>query len=135
MANRRDYPPLLEPQAVYETLKALHLGDAIPPQIYVSDYRDGVIPDWRIHYSVFRGVNVLLVAFDMSNTYHPGGQPAQQMGLFDNDLCYPAVRIISSPRKTLRSCVVEFSGLDAWPSMLCDMLQQAKIAVKSEARR
>lgn len=119
--KRIDYAPLLEPRAVYEALKRLYLGDAIPPEVYVSDWQDGKIPDWRIHYRETLGRSVLLVVFDMDNTYRPGGQPATQMSLFDNDVRYPAVRIIS--------------GLDAWPNMMCDMLQQAKIAVKSEAKR
>lgn len=134
MANRGDHPPLLEPHAVYESLHTLRVGDAVPPQIYVSDYRDGTIPDWRIHYRARMGASVLLIALDTTNTYWPGDQPAAQMSLFDEEVRYPAVRIISSPAKTLRSCVVEFSGLDAWPNMMCDMLQQAKIVMKSMAK-
>lgn len=131
--NRTDHPPLLERHAIYEALRALRIGEAIPPEVYVSDYRDGEIPDWRIHYRERMGASVLLIVLDMTNTYWPGGQPTEQMSLFDEDVRYPAVRIISSPAKTLRSGVIEFSGLDAWPNMMCDMLQQAKIVVRSEA--
>lgn len=132
--KRCDCPPTLEPRAVYQALKPLYLGDAVPPQIYVSDYNDGEIPDWRIRYRERQGASVLLIAFDHSNAYWPGGQPATQLCLFDDEVRYPAVRILSSPRKTLRSAVVEFSGLDGWPSQMCDMLQQAKAALKAATK-
>lgn len=128
--KRCDCPPVLEPHTVYDALKALQVDDSVPQQIYVSDYRDGEIPDWRIHYRQSRGASVLLIAFDHSNAYRQGGHPAEQLSLFGDEVRYPAVRIISSVRKTLRSDVVEFSGLDAFPSRLCDMLQQAKIGGK-----
>lgn len=126
--QRSDYPPELEPGAVYHDLAALRPGDAVPAHIYVSDYSDGTIPDWRIHHREEHYDLFLLIAFDMSNTYG-------QLSLFDDadTVHYPAVRILSSQRKTLCSAVVEFSGIEPehWPNKLCDMLQQAKIAIKA----
>lgn len=130
MALRRDYPPELRKSAVHAALRALQVSEAIPPNIYVADYADGVIPDWRIHSreDTEAGV-VILVAFDLSNSYVAGSEPATRDGLAqfslfgDGHMCYPAVRILSSQAKTLRCHPIEFN--DSWPNTLCDMIQQA----------
>lgn len=135
MSQRCDYPPEIQPAHLYALLTALQPGDAVPPQVYVADYANGVMPDWRIQSreDTDSGL-VVLVALDYSNVYLADGAtvtPVRQDGVAQLSLFggqerrYPAVRILSSPRKTLRSQPVEFNGAGAWPAKLCDMVQQA----------
>ena len=126
--ERATHPAVTSRQEVYRLLAALAPGDVIPPEVYVADYADGSIPDWRIQSREAANGVVMLVAFDMSNTYAAGSLPASQgttqFSLFgDGHVCYPAVRILSSQAKTLRCHPVEFNG--EWPNTLCDMIQQA----------
>ena len=46
--QRNEYPPLVEPEAVYAALAALHVGDVVPPAVYISDYDTDTIPEWTV---------------------------------------------------------------------------------------
>src|SRR6185437_9058580 len=94
---RRDHPPELHPDSVYAGLAAVRIDDRIPPSIYVADYANGVIPDWRVHSREETHGVVHLVVFDMSNVYAADSRPGQLSLFSDSHLCCPAVHILSSP--------------------------------------
>lgn len=46
--NRINLVPLRTAKEVYDVLVALNVGDVVPPEIYIRDYRNGDIPAWII---------------------------------------------------------------------------------------
>jgi len=46
--RRADYPPLLTARSMFEVLRTLNAGDAVPLACYIGDYEVGTIPPWMV---------------------------------------------------------------------------------------
>jgi hypothetical protein len=109
---------------MYAALKELQAGDKVPADIYIADYKDGEIPDWRVAERTIpnaenKGLFVLYLE-DMSNIgktdlFNPVGRPVCKM-------------VIATPRKILGSpTYMPVEGREYGPPMLHDLVQNARI--------
>lgn len=46
LRRRSEVEALSTAQAIYTVLSTLQVGDRVPEQCYILDYRDGTIPPW-----------------------------------------------------------------------------------------
>lgn len=107
--------------AAWQYLRSLQVGDAVPEDLYVLDYRDDTRPTWTVH-AVEELADTggrVMVLVDRLNS--------DDADLFGGGL-FPAVRVITHPNKTLRTQPYPLGGHPGYT--LCDMDQQGRNAAR-----
>lgn len=107
----------------YRHLRSLAVGDVVPSELYVLDYRDGTRPEWTVHQveELPSGARHLTLV-DKENT--------DARDLFGPCGVVVALEVITSPRKTLRSQPHALGS--AWDT-LCDLEQQGRYVARGVA--
>jgi hypothetical protein len=119
--ERRDYPPIIEPEAVYTALASLQVGDVVPPEIYISDYDTGQIPAWTVHSSEPKGSLLQLTLIDpdaaiQATLWEPAAVVARQ--------------VLTGPRQSLATPHYQLKEGYGPKAMMCDLIQQARYVAK-----
>lgn len=109
---------------MYAALISLEVGQPVPLDLYISDYRDGTVPNWRVVEkrppSESNPDLYVLVVEDRDNCgkvdlFNPAGRAARKM-------------VIATPRKILGSPpFLPVEGRDYGPPMLHDLVQNARL--------
>ena len=122
MSNeRRDYPPLIEPEAVYRALASLQAGDVLPPEVYISDYATGQIPAWTVHSSEQKGSMLQLILIDPDATIQETlWEPAAVI----------ARQVLTGSRLSLATPHYQLKEGYGPKNMMCDLIQQARYVAK-----
>jgi hypothetical protein len=108
--HRHDYKPLSEGSAIYEVLSKLDVGDTVPPQIYIRDFRRGGIPAWIVREKSVSGPVTDLVVCDE-------GLPHKTI----------AMVVLTCQRTTLGGRLFQyFPGCDQARQMFGDIRQDAR---------
>jgi len=118
LVQRAGIETLHTAQAVYALLSQLQVGDRVPEQCYILDYRDGTIPPRQVYHREETGSLHILVLIDLNNTRPAtSGEPQQ----------WVARRVLAHPGKILASPLYLVGTLGAEPRpMLCDLMQQVR---------
>jgi hypothetical protein len=90
---RSNCPPVVEPEAVYTAQAALHVGNIVPLEIYISDYDTDTVPEWTVRSRETGEDGVLLLVLIDPNSAIPATlwEPAAEV----------ARLVLSSPRQSL----------------------------------
>jgi hypothetical protein len=62
--NRWDCVPLHEASAIHAVLVGLFTHDVVPPEIYISDYENGEVPQWEVVEREEHGILTILTLID-----------------------------------------------------------------------
>ena len=62
--KRENIGVLTKAGTVYQALVTLHIGQRVPEQCYILDYRDGIIPPWQVYQREQENTLVILVLID-----------------------------------------------------------------------
>lgn len=92
--KRSQVLPLHEPADIYAVLSRLTIGEQVPPTVYITDYKDDIIPPWTVG-EVERCASGLLIL----TVYDPTTR--KQPTLFDPGVAV-ATDIFTLETKTLR---------------------------------
>lgn len=108
--NRRDCMPLSQASAIHEVLSHLEIGDVIPQEIYIRDYKRGGIPTWIVREREVTGLVVDLVVVDESLPHK-----------------HIAMVVLSAPAKTLGGQLFQyFPGCGQARNMFADIRQRGR---------
>ena len=110
-------------RAVYQVLSSLHIGDPVPEQCYILDYRNGSIPLWEVQQREQDDELVVLVLINrdapkQATLFEPTQWVARQVLALSN-------KILATPPYLLG-----LEGAGPRP-VLCDLVQQARAVAKT----
>lgn len=122
MSNERcDYPPIIEPEAVYMALAALQIGDQVPPEVYISDYQTGQVPAWTVQSREQKGSMLQLTLVDPDATIQATlWEPAAVI----------ARQVLTGSRLSLATPHYQLKEGYGPKNMMCDLIQQARYVAK-----
>jgi hypothetical protein len=90
---RSDHLPLYRSEDIYKMVAQLEIGVTIPLQIYIQDYADGQIPEWRIaEREDIGGQHFILTLIDVAT---------QRTRMPEGDSSYVGHDVIFMPTRTL----------------------------------
>lgn len=125
--TREEIEVLTTARAVYQVLSSLHIGDTVPEQCYILDYRDASIPLWEVQHRDQDGALVVLVLINRD--------APKQATLFDPPQ-WVARQVLALPNKILAfpPYMIGLDGVGARP-ILCDLIQQARVVARQHCIR
>jgi hypothetical protein len=91
--RRAECVPLYRSEDIYKMIVLLHVGAIIPPQVYIQDYADGQIPEWRIAEREPIGVESFILTLVDSAT--------QRTRMPEGDSSFVGHDVIFMPTRTL----------------------------------
>ncbi len=119
--RRADHPPLLTPRALFEVLRTLGVGDAVPLECYVNDYDVGTVPPWTVVRREGEERFVLTVIDANALPDEPGTAPV-------------ATNIIGTPSTVLATSLYQLKEGCGPPGYTCSLPQQAWVLVRGKMR-
>lgn len=100
--KRAQVLPLHLPEDMYQVLSHLEIGQRVPAQVLITDYKDGAIPPWIVReIEHCDGSMLILTACDESLIY--------QATLFEPEHC-TAMDVFTLPTKTLAGPFYGYAG-------------------------
>jgi hypothetical protein len=117
--RRADYPPLLTAPSMFEVLRTLNVGDAVPLECYIGDYDVGTIPPWTVvrREGDYRFVLTVIDANALPD--EPETAPV-------------ATNIIGTPSTVLATSFYRLKEGYGPPGYACSLPQQAWILVRGK---
>lgn len=122
LLKREEIEVLTTAEAMYQVLFSLHIGDPVPEQCYILDYRDGTIPLWEVHQREQDGALVVLVLINKD-------APKQETQIAPSQ--WVARQVLALPNRILATppYMIGLDGVMPRP-ILCDLVQQARAVAK-----
>ena len=121
--TREEIKVLTTAEAVYRVLSSLHLGELVPVQCYILNYKEGTIPPWQVHEREQEDVLIALVLINQDSLKQVTQIAPPQ---------WVARQVLALPNKILATppYVLGLEGAGPRP-MLCDLVQHARAVAKT----
>ncbi len=121
--TREEIEVLTTARAMYRALSSLHLGELVPEQCYILDYKEGTVPPWQVHEREQEDALIVLVLINRDSL--------KQATLFEPPQCI-ARQVLALPNKILATPLYRVGLEGAGPRpVLCDLVQQARAVAKT----
>lgn len=116
--KRSQVMPLHEPANIYAVLSQLAIGQPVPANVLIADYKDGSIPTWTVREIEPHGNLLILTVCDETEQ--------SQATLFEQAHCV-ARDVFTMPTKTLAGPFYGYyPGCEHARNMLADIRQHAR---------
>lgn len=115
--KRTQVKPLSEPADIYQVLSQLQIGQQVPPEVLIADYKNGDIPPWTVR-EIERSNCLILTVIDPT--------ARRDATLFEPELVV-AREVFTLPTKTLAGPFYMYHpGCIHARNMLADIRQHAR---------
>jgi hypothetical protein len=122
---RKGIPPLYKASEIHAVLVALAVGDLVPHQVLINDYKSGIIPAWSVAEREESGILTVLTLIDLNT---------QKSDVFSQGSAYCAYDVFTAPERVLAGPMyLYFPGCIHARNQLGDIRQDARVMAERMA--